>query len=296
VPGSPAVRIGFPMGTALKNRATLADCCDVAIQCEDGQEYRGLAQIETFIARLDELRPGAMVFVRSTLQAPFFERAFARIPHPFVLVTGGSDAPSPGPYRHALEDPRLIRWFGEDGDLPHPHPKFEPVPLGISDSNLPFGNQHLMLKIHAHMPTVDEKPLLAHANFHLTMSHASRRQVLAQVRDIDGVVLQPARVAPELLWIRHAGHAFVISPFGNGVDCHRTWEALMLHSIPIVKRSPLDALHEQFPVAIVDDWREISIAAMRNWRDRLKNGFTPDMFARLTRDYWAERIRAAAGR
>jgi hypothetical protein len=69
-----------------------------------------------------------------------------------------------------------------------------------------------------------------------------------------------------------------------------------LHSIPIVKRSPLDALHKQFPVAILDDWREISLAAMSEWRDRLKDRFTPDMFARLTRDYWVERIRAAAGR
>jgi hypothetical protein len=280
----------------LKNRAALSDCCDVAFHCEDGQENLGRAQIDVFIDRLGEMRAGMTVFVRSTLVDYFFNIAFARIRQPFVLVTGGSDWPSPGIHHDALDDSRIIRWFGEDSDLPAPHPKFVPVPLGISDPNVPFGDQAAMLRAHARMPVVEEKPLLAHASFHLTMSHAARREALAVIRDIEGVELQRTKVAPELLWIRHAGHAFVISPRGGGLDCHRTWEALLLHSIPIVKRSPFDSLHEQFPVAIVDDWREISLAAMGEWRDRLKDRFTPDMFARLTRHYWVERIHAAAGR
>jgi len=282
--------------TVLKNRATLPDSCDVAIKCEDGAENLGPALVNALIDRLDEMQPGATIFVRSTLMAPFFDRAFPLMHQPFVLVTGGCDSPSPGPWRDALEDPRLIRWFGEDSDLTVPHPKFEPIPLGISDPNLPFGNQELMLKLHARMPAVEDKPLLAHSSFHLTLSHSSRREVFAAIRNIEGVTFQPERVAPELLWIRHAGHAFVISPRGNGLDCHRTWEALLLRSIPIVKRSSLDELHSGFPIAIVDDWREISLAAMGNWRDQLKDRFTPEMFQKLTRDYWAARIRAAAGR
>ena len=280
-------------GTALKNRVTLPDACDFTITCEDGQESLGPALTDALVARLGEMKPGARIFVRSTLMAPFFSRAFHLIRQPFVLVTGGCDTPSPGPWRSTLENPRLIRWFGEDSDLPSPHPKFEPIPLGISDPNLPMGNQEIMLKLHARMPAVEDKPLLAHSSFHLTLSHFSRRGVYAAIRDIEGVVLEPRRIAPELLWIRHAGHAFVISPRGNGMDCHRTWEALLLHSIPIVKRSSLDELHAGFPIAIVDDWREISLAAMKRWRDQLKDRFTPAMFQKLTRDYWSARIRAA---
>jgi len=292
----PALAAGLPAGTALKNRATLPDSCDFAIHCEDGQEGLAPELIADFIDRLGEMRPGAAVFVRSSLLALFFDRAFPLIRQPFVLVTGGSDPASPGLHIAALEDPRIIRWFGENTDLPAGHPKFEPVPLGMPDPNVPFGNQAAMLRAHARMPAVEDKPLLAHASFHLRISHPARREALAAIRAIEGVVLQHARVAPELLWVRHAGHAFVISPRGNGLDCHRTWEALLLRSIPIVKRSPLDPLHEAFPVVIVDDWREISLSAMAKWRDRQKEGFTPAMFARLTRDYWAARIRAAGGR
>jgi hypothetical protein len=95
-----ALPAGLPAGTALKNRATLSDCCDVAFHCEDGQENLGRAQIDAFIDRLDETRAGMTVFVRSTL---FFNIAFARIRQPFVLVTGGSDWPSPGIHHDALE-------------------------------------------------------------------------------------------------------------------------------------------------------------------------------------------------
>jgi hypothetical protein len=286
----------LPGGTALKNRATLPDCCDYAIECGDGEGHRGPELVDAFIARIGEMQPGAMIFVRCTLLAPFFQRAFPLIRQPFVLATGGSDHASPGPYRYALDDSRLIRWFAENGDLVSPHPKFEPLPIGIADPNWPSGDQAVMLRLHERMPAVEDKPLLAHASFHLTISHPSRREALAAIRDIEGVMLQQRRVAPELLWLRHAGHAFEISPRGNGMDCHRTWEALLLRSIPIVKHSALDALYRDFPIAMVDDWREISLAAMRSWRDRLKGAFTPAMYARLTRDYWVERIRAAAGR
>ena len=42
-------------------------------------------------------------------------------------------------------------------------------------------------------------------------------------------------LAPASHWLQHAHFAFVASPSGNGLDCHRTWEALLLRSIPIVK-------------------------------------------------------------
>jgi hypothetical protein len=48
---------------------------------------------------------------------------------------------------------------------------------------------------------------------------------------------------------------FVVSPQGNGIDCHRTWEAMALGCIPIVKSHELDPLLSQFPILIVPDWR-----------------------------------------
>ena len=34
-----------------------------------------------------------------------------------------------------------------------------------------------------------------------------------------------------------SSYKFALSPEGNGIDCHRTWECLYLGVIPIVKKS-----------------------------------------------------------
>ena len=57
-------------------------------------------------------------------------------------------------------------------------------------------------------------------------------------------------------WIKYK---FILSPEGAGMDCHRTWEALMIGCIPIVKRSLLNELYEDLPIVIVDDWNELNI-------------------------------------
>ena len=59
-------------------------------------------------------------------------------------------------------------------------------------------------------------------------------------------------------WENQSKYAFVLSPHGNGLDCHRTWEALCLGCIPIVKTSAIDYLYEDLPVLIVKEWFDIT--------------------------------------
>ena len=58
--------------------------------------------------------------------------------------------------------------------------------------------------------------------------------------------------------IKCVDYAFVISPHGGGYDCHRTWEALILGCIPIVKTSKIDILYKDLPVLIVNNWIDIN--------------------------------------
>jgi hypothetical protein len=52
---------------------------------------------------------------------------------------------------------------------------------------------------------------------------------------------------------------FVLSPPGNGPDCHRTWESMYLGAIPIVKRSFWPFSHLQLPVLVLDDWNDLEL-------------------------------------
>jgi len=70
-----------------------------------------------------------------------------------------------------------------------------------------------------------------------------------------------------------ASSHFVLSPRGTGLDCYRTWEALALGTIPIVKKSgPFDAIYEGLPVLLVSRWEEVTLEllekTLQEWRHR----------------------------
>ena len=49
----------------------------------------------------------------------------------------------------------------------------------------------------------------------------------------------------------------VLSPSGNGFDCHRTWEAMYLGAIPVVKKIHWPFNDKKLPVLIVDEWEDL---------------------------------------
>lgn len=55
-------------------------------------------------------------------------------------------------------------------------------------------------------------------------------------------------------------YKFVVSPEGNGVDCHRHYEALMFGCIPIVERNPhIEEKYTGCPILWTTDYSEITI-------------------------------------
>ena len=55
-------------------------------------------------------------------------------------------------------------------------------------------------------------------------------------------------------------YMYWLSPPGAGLDCHRTWEAMFVGSVPIVPRTSLDDLYADgdLPILVVDDLAELT--------------------------------------
>ncbi|CAJ1961323.1 unnamed protein product [Cylindrotheca closterium] len=85
-------------------------------------------------------------------------------------------------------------------------------------------------------------------------------------------------------------HRFVISPPGNGLDTHATWEALLCGCIPIVPHSPLDPVFEHLPVWLVDSWEDVTDASVKEKEEYFKKKANTYKWEKLYRSYWAERI------
>lgn len=63
---------------------------------------------------------------------------------------------------------------------------------------------------------------------------------------------------------------FVPSPAGNGIDCHRTWEALYLGAVPVVLRSEYFG-ERNWPVLVVDSWSELLDKKSNELKDIYRN-------------------------
>ena len=90
-------------------------------------------------------------------------------------------------------------------------------------------------------------------------------------------------------WENITQHSFVLSPFGMGMDCHRTWEALCLGAIPIVKAPNFQKMFEDLPVLIVNDWFEITRELLDKTIEDFKN--REFKYEKLTLQYWKTLIK-----
>jgi hypothetical protein len=87
-------------------------------------------------------------------------------------------------------------------------------------------------------------------------------------------------------------YLFVLSPVGNGLDCHRTWELFLAGCIVITKHSSLDKMFidNQLPVVFIEDWYELNInlpEKLKIWKEQfLKNTDFEHIKSRLKFNYW----------
>lgn len=78
-------------------------------------------------------------------------------------------------------------------------------------------------------------------------------------------------------------HKFTLSPRGNGLDCHRTWEILMMKRVPILKREGrLEDLYERLPVLFVDEWEQLNTINL----EEIYNSITFEQQDYLQVSYW----------
>merc|ERR1712228_489176 len=97
-------------------------------------------------------------------------------------------------------------------------------------------------------------------------------------------------------FVKRSEFIFSFSPFGNGLDCHRTYEALMVGSIVIVQSSPLDAMYKKhdLPVVIISDFKEINESMLSYWYNEYKEKVSINNAMtryKLTNEYWMSYIR-----
>ena len=125
-----------------------------------------------------------------------------------------------------------------------------------------------------------KKQNLIFCDVHLSPSNKfnnERIRVRKILNNFENINFLPSRVSQEEIWENYASHKFVISTFGNGLDCHRTWEILFLGGIVITKSSSLDPLFKNLPVVLINDWDEVIVNGnLEKWEKKYSELTKPE--------------------
>lgn len=225
----------------------------------------------------EKVKKGDIVFLKTKYIAKYVKYMHPKIRNPYILVTHFGDEDIPGDYACLLKDKKILAWFGMNATLIHP--KLHPLPIGLDSNSLI--NTVLEVKTH---PIAKER--LLYLNFGAT--HPERMQVKDFFASKPYCTIQE-RLDRKDYYTEVMRSQFIISPRGNGIDCVRVWESVLLGTIPIVKTSPLDSLYEDLPILIVNDWTEINEEFLKE--KYLEIISKPYNFEKLYMDYWLNQIK-----
>lgn len=163
-----------------------------------------------------------------------------------VLVTHNSDMSVDEKVAGYIDSIPIRAWFA--ANLEFDDLRLRAIPVGIANPHWPHGDQKVLGRT---LESVGRKSHLFDVSFSLTTNVAERAYCVEQTG------LQPTAPRPYETYLQELAQAyFCISPRGNGIDCHRTWEALYLRTIPIVTRSILTDHHPDLPMIVLDDWSQ----------------------------------------
>jgi len=182
----------------------------------------------------------------------FFSNSFNEINHQIKLISHNTDYPVDSKYIQYLDDDKIIHWYAQNAILDHP--KLTPVPIGIANKQWPHGNIENFLQV---INEKNKKENIVYKNFDITTNTSVRSRV-NHITNQNKIYMDTNRSHTEYLQ-KVAKSLFVISPQGNGIDCHRIWEALYLGTVPIVERSSAFRNFTDLPILFIDKWEDVTI-------------------------------------
>lgn len=264
------------------------------------------------------IQEGAVIHVCPQSLHRFVNIVLPTINVRFRLLTNNSDKTLPDDYpievESILSNPYLIHWFSQNwvGN----NKKVTNIPIGLDYHTLipqaprftwlksleqihewgikknPLDQERDLRDVKLSSKPFFERDLKCYSNY---FSRRYTRYGSIDRVEANSIIpaylcaYQSSYVHRNQCWKNMTKYAFVVSPFGNGYDCHRTWEALVLGCIPIVRRCGIESVFDDLPVWIVNDWKEITLDNMKQKIEEFKN--KTFNYEKLSLYYWLNLIK-----
>lgn len=238
-------------------------------------------------AKASDIKPNDIIFVFIDL-LPFFQKEILpKINVPFTLITHKGDITTTNEFIEIAENPYLKHWYAQNCDFSHP--KITPIPIGLEDLRLHNnGNVKDFLKLQKIQKKKQNKIAKIVIALNLSTNPDKRFSCYRAFWRKENAYFINSFISSRLYRKEILPFMFIASPEGNGLDCHRTWEAIYLGIVPLVNDNYMNRrfLEMKLPIIIVTDWNEFAKKTpqeLTNLYDKtIKEGDTKAAYA----EYW----------
>lgn len=228
------------------------------------------------------------VFVYTHILDDFIQKVWPNMSGKYVIMTHNSDHGILPHHLPFLNEDKLIHMFSQNTHIEHP--KLTALPIGIANSMWPHGQVSSIQHLVSLKP---EKKERIYVNVSEGTNRAHRGKVLDTMHHNPLCDFYPQNRPHKVYLEEMAGYKWVLSPKGNGVDCHRLWECMYAGSIAICDNSVNARAFKEMglPIILVDDYnditlewlnsREVSYEGVKNvldlnwWKNKMNSYLTP---------------------
>ena len=252
----------------------------------------------------------SILWIRNTSQAfpsitdlDIVSKNLIYIKTPIILITSDGDRCVPSSYQkevvdNVLQSDKIICWYTQNYDGSIYHNKLKPIPIGLD-----LHTSHWLINnsVHNKISYLIEKrntPINKIKNrifldAHLSVTHPERAELFHLIKKNKYINYLREHVTFQIITNMYNKYQFVISPRGNGLDCHRTWELFMAGCIVITKTSSLDEMFisNKLPVVILNDWTELECDDLDKKLELWYQTYIPytsiqNIYPKMSFDYW----------
>jgi len=253
----------------------------------------------------NQMFDGMSIYICSNLLCFFVNNILDKIHNKFILVTGDSDLTVP---REAtgnsdtvklINNVYLLKWFIQNTNIQN-HIKICQLPIGLDYHTISTTPSHSLRKVNEGYLPIEQEVILymiiqnikpfyertpkIYINFTVSNDRFYQRKSALKQIPTELLFINNQFTKRTDNWKIMTNFTFVLSPFGIGMDCHRTWEALCLGCIPILNAPNFKKMFEDLPVVIVSDWSEVTMELLENIVHTFKT--REFNYEKITLEYW----------
>jgi hypothetical protein len=225
-----------------------------------GDSFRALADLIFEGGVLTRVRPGPgiriapLVFVSSGELKDYFRGNVGHsIGRRYVLISGNGDENIDESHLGLLDE-TVIHLFAQN--LMVRHARATCIPIGLENARFHCnGIVSDFEGLRKELARVKKEPMIL-SGFTVG-NNPEERTAAKSALSLSRAAREMDRTNSRSYRRQLARYMFVASPPGHGFDCHRTWEALYLRVVPVVRRHSFFEQFPHLPLLQVAEWKDL---------------------------------------